>query len=335
MINIFILLSSFLLSFICVFFLIKFKDSIKILDIPNTRSMHTKIKPRTGGIAIFLVFSICIFFLDLGYSKNFLIPTFIIFMLGLYDDIYEIRAMFKLVIIILASALLFFLGFDLHRVGVFFGYEIYLNFWVFTALFSICSAGFVNALNLIDGLDGLSSIVSVVILGGLFYLGFKHSDSFLMYGTLSLIASILGFLRFNWNPSKIFMGDSGSLTIGFLIVVFSVYAIKLDYITAVSILLLAGVPIIDTIIVMVRRIIEKKHPFNPDKTHIHHIILRQQHNDIRKTVSILFLLQVFFTFLGLGFKLRDDILILFLFGLVVVLFYIFLTPKYNKKYNKQ
>ena len=156
-----------------------------------------------------------------------------------------------------------------------------------------------------------------------------------MKGTLFLILTIIGFLIFNWYPSKIFMGDSGSLSIGFLIVVFSTYAIKMHYLTPISILLLAGVPIIDTLIVFIRRIKRGQNPFNPDKTHMHHIILKQQHNDVRKTVLVLGLLQVFFTYLGLGFKLRDDSLILFLFILVVTIFYIFLTPKYKKKYNSR
>lgn len=330
--NFVILLFVFLTSYGLVYLLIKYKNKIGILDIPNARSVHKDIKPRTGGIAIYLSFVLGSFLF--GYKLAFLIPATIVFLLGLYDDKYGLRAIFKLMVIVFASALLFNIGYEMSRVGVFLGSEVYLNFWVFFVLFSISAAGFVNALNLIDGLDGLSSVISIVILAGLFYLGYKRSDLFLMYGTLSLIVSILGFLRFNWYPSKIFMGDNGSLTIGFLIVVFCVYAIKHNYITPVSILLLAGLPIIDTIIVMTRRIANKRHPFSPDKTHIHHIILRQQHNDTRKTVMILGLLQIFFTYLGLGFKLRDDFLILILFVLVVITFYFMLTPKYKKKYNR-
>jgi UDP-GlcNAc:undecaprenyl-phosphate GlcNAc-1-phosphate transferase len=325
----------FVLSFCFVFFLVKYKDKLKIEDIPNQRSMHTIAKPRTGGIAIFLAFSTGIVFSDLSYTKLFLIPAFFVFLLGLYDDIFDVKARVKLLVIFLASGLLFYIGFDFNAIGVYFGHEINLNFWLFLPIFAFCSAGFVNALNLIDGLDGLASVVSIVILGGLFYLGFKHSDIFLMKGTLFLILTIIGFLIFNWYPSKIFMGDSGSLSIGFLIVVFSTYAIKMHYLTPISILLLAGVPIIDTLIVFIRRIKRGQNPFNPDKTHMHHIILKQQHNDVRKTVLVLGLLQVFFTYLGLGFKLRDDSLILFLFILVVTIFYIFLTPKYKKKYNSR
>lgn len=333
-IDIFVVLGAFILSYSFTYILIKYKDKIKIFDIPNERSMHMKAKPRSGGVAIFLAFLIGLFFLNLNYSKLFIAPACLVFFVGLYDDIYNIKAKVKLAVTLVSCAWLFFIGYNIDSLGIFFGYEINLGLWTTLVIFTICAAGFVNAVNLIDGLDGLSGSVSIVILIGFFYIGIKYGDVFLIYIPSLLIASILAFLRFNWYHSKIFMGDNGSLTIGFLLVIVCVYAIKMHYITPVSVLLIAGLPIMDTLIVSIRRFRNHKPIFAPDKTHMHHIILKLQHNDVRKSVLVLVLLQSCFTYLGLGFKAKDDILILIMFLLVITIFYIFLTPKYKRKYNR-
>jgi len=123
------------------------------------------------------------------------------------------------------------------------------------------------------------------------------------------------------------MGDSGSLTLGFIIAVLSIHAVQMKYIAPVTVLLLTAVPILDTIIVMIRRIRRGKNPFHPDKTHIHHIILNMHYKDVSKTTKIIILLQGVFVYIGLGFKVRDDLVILSMFILLCVLFYSLLTPK--------
>ena len=127
------------------------------------------------------------------------------------------------------------------------------------------------------------------------------------------------------------MGDSGSLSLGFVVVVLSIHAINQEYITPVSVLLLAAVPILDTLIVMTRRIAKGKSPFRADTTHIHHILLKQHYANVPKTARVLILLQMVFTYIGLGFKVRDDALILIAFILLFVLFYGMLTPSRPSK----
>jgi UDP-GlcNAc:undecaprenyl-phosphate GlcNAc-1-phosphate transferase len=124
-----------------------------------------------------------------------------------------------------------------------------------------------------------------------------------------------------------FMGDSGSLTLGFVIAVLAIHAVDQKYITPVTVLLLTAVPILDTLVVMLQRIRRGQNPFSPDKTHIHHIILKQHYKNVAKTTKILILLQVVFTYIGLGFKVRDDIIILVMFVILFLLFYSILTPK--------
>lgn len=325
-----------LLLIVCVscgvnFFLIKYKSFIPLLDIPNERSSHQNVIPRSGGIAIFTAFCVGIFLCDLKHDYLFLVPLTIVFVLGLYDDIKSISSKKKLFITFFASMLLFFSGFELERYGHFFGNEVIVPLWLSCLFFSIACAGFINAVNLIDGLDGLASLISLIILCAFAYLGFKWNDAFLFNISGVLIASILGFLIFNWHPAKIFMGDSGSLSLGFIIVLLCVYAIKQQYVTAVSVLLLAAIPILDTLIVMARRMVNKQNPFKADKTHIHHIILKQQNKHVVRTILLMGVWQMLFTYIGLGFKVRDDVYILVLFLLCFLLFYFSLTPKKRRK----
>lgn len=132
-------------------------------------------------------------------------------------------------------------------------------------------SGFTNALNLIDGLDGLAGTISFIILSTFLYIGLAHQDELIVTICSIVLSSLVAFLIFNWNPAKIFMGDSGSLFLGFVISI--VATISLKYIHPISVLYLVALPIVDTLIVMVRRIRNGKSHFSPDKTHIHHILL--------------------------------------------------------------
>lgn len=174
-------------------------------------------------------------------------------------------------------------------------------------------------------------IIGIIILSTFLYLGLKFDDQFLIYITFIYIASILGYFYFNWSPAKIFTGDSGSLSIGLVISLVAIYSINMHYVSTATVLMLAALPVLDTFIVMTRRVLSGKSPFVADKLHIHHIVLKQQKNNTRRTVFILGLIQTIFSYIGFGFKIRDDILILFLFLLLFILFYIMLAPKQQKK----
>jgi UDP-GlcNAc:undecaprenyl-phosphate GlcNAc-1-phosphate transferase len=289
--------------------------------------MHTTHKPTAGGIAIFVAFSIGVYFSSTAINSYIVSSFLVIFLLGVYDDKFGSTPRTKLIWIILASLLLYFGELYIDYLGIFAGHEVAMN-TLFAILFTaFATVGFVNAMNLIDGLDGLSSGIGIVILTSFAYIGFKYSDVFLFYLAMFLIFALLGFMVFNWHPSKIFMGDSGSLTLGFVIVVLAIHAVSENYITPVSILLLTAVPILDTLIVMLRRIVKGKNPFSPDKTHLHHIVLKQQLKNVPKTTKVLILMQAIFTYIGLGFKVRDDIVILGVFAMLFTLFYVMFTVK--------
>ena len=190
--------------------------------------------------------------------------------------------------------------------------------------------GFTNALNLIDGLDGLAATVSIVILGSFFAVGYMHDDLFMMIISGAFISALLAFLVFNWYPASIFMGDSGSLTLGFVI---SVLAIKsLAYLPTVSILFIAAIPILDTLVVMVRRKMNGRSMFSADRCHIHHILRHFFAEDTRKTVLFLGVLQGIYSLTGLHLdRHMDEGFLLILFLLNIVLIYMFLAAMIKRQ----
>jgi len=324
----------FVATFVLCKVMIRYSGALKLLDVPNIRSMHTLEKSRAGGIAIFGAFALGMLLSGVTISLYIVVAFFTVFLLGLYDDRFGSSSKAKIFWITVAAIILFFGDMHINSLGIFLGEEILLPNslgFIFT-IFAL--VGFINAVNLIDGLDGLSSGVGIVILFSFSYLGYKYDDIFLLYSASLLIVALLTFLRYNWYPSKMFMGDSGSLTLGFVIALLSIHAIKQGYITPATVLLLTAVPILDTLVVMFRRIRRGQNPFQPDKTHMHHILLKQHYNNVAKTTKILILLQIVFTYIGLGFKVRDDFIILTIFILLYVLFYSMLTPKRHRKKNK-
>ena len=192
--------------------------------------------------------------------------------------------------------MLFLDDISIYSLGVFLGLE--LKLWYFALPFTMFAlAGFTNALNLIDGLDGLAGTISLVILSTFLYIGYINNDNLIVTLCLFSMTSILAFLIFNWNPADIFMGDSGSLFLGFVISVIAVISLK--YIHPISVFYLTALPILDTVVVMVRRIRKRISPFSPDKTHIHHILLGFFSKKVKTTVIFLILLQCLFSIAGL------------------------------------
>jgi len=311
----------------------KYASSIGMLDIPNSRSSHTNPTPRGAGIAMFLAYSLVLVLL---YSEfvlqhlGFFLGLSIIFLLGVYDDAKGTSPRLKLVIIAIATALIFFIdGLQISTLGHWFGVEITLPYLLALIVTLFAVAGFTNALNLIDGLDGLAGSISLVILASLFYIGYAYHDQFIMTVSFVVIVSLLAFLLFNWYPASIFMGDSGSLVLGFIISILSIKAI--DYMSDTTIFFIAAVPIIDTIIVMTRRIQRGQSPFSPDKSHFHHKILLLK-GSVDASVHVLVSLQIILSAIGLLLRDKSDFINLLLF--LVILFVFFQALDDRKEHRK-
>ena len=310
--------------------LIKFARSKNILlDIPNNRSSHKVATPKVGGIAIFSILCLSTFVYPSFLFEHYLsmLAILLIFIVGFFDDLLELTPYPKFAVIIVSSILIILDGYTINSLGTYF--SITTSLGILSIPFTIFAVvGFTNALNLIDGLDGLAGSVSLVILVGFIYLGFIHNDATILYLSSILAIGISIFLLFNLHPAKIFLGDNGALFIGFII---AMIAIKLlDYISPTPVFFLTGIPILDTLFVMVNRIKNKKSPFTADKTHLHHQIFRHT-QDGKKTVYILALSQIMFTLIGLSLIDNSDFLNLSIFLTIYMLFFIMLTSSENQR----
>jgi UDP-GlcNAc:undecaprenyl-phosphate GlcNAc-1-phosphate transferase len=309
----------FLLSLLFIKVIRSYADQIGLVDIPNDRSTHVNHTARGAGIGFYLAVALVLPFFNFELLYEYVwtcIAIFLIFIVGVLDDHRDTSPNTKFFVIILSTVFLYFNDIVIDDIGVFFGIPI--SFGWFALPFTIFAVvGFTNALNLIDGLDGLATTVSMIILGAFFAVGYTNDDLFMMIISGAFISGLLGFLVFNWHPASIFMGDSGSLTLGFVI---SVLAIKsLAYLPTVSILFIAAIPILDTLVVMIRRKRNGRSIFSADRCHIHHILRHFFAEDTRKTVIFIGVLQGIYSMTGMQLERDMDegyFLILFLLNVV-------------------
>jgi len=324
--------AAFLTTMILMPIIIKVFRSIDLLDIPDKRKIHRVSTPSLGGIAIFsgIIFALLLStsFLDLAAQKYFLGATFLIFLLGVRDDLSSLLAKHKLVIQIFAAVLVvYFGGWKISGLNGLFGVESFpygLN-EVFTIFVIVVMT---NSFNLIDGIDGLAGSIALLI--SLFFGWFFFSSGELLSATISLgiAGAVLGFLLFNWFPSKVFMGDTGSMTLGFMISTLMIQFLSVPIAVSsglgitepVSVCIaLLILPVYDTLRVFFIRFYQGKSPLAPDRNHIHHVLLKLGMNHGQGTIllilfnAIALFASVFFQHLG------DTVLILSIFSTTVAL----------------
>ncbi|NPE21673.1 undecaprenyl/decaprenyl-phosphate alpha-N-acetylglucosaminyl 1-phosphate transferase [Fusibacter sp. A1] len=298
------MLTAFFMSLLATPLIIKVAHHVGAIDVPSDdRRVHTKPIPRLGGLAIFIsvMFSLLIF-IDLPTTKllGIMIGSLVIVFLGFVDDIAPIKAKYKLMVQILAAFILVFSDIRITGVSSFFNLSqtIYVDEFLSTAITILWIVGITNTLNLIDGLDGLSGGVSTISALTLAYVAFINGRIEIAIITLIIAGACLGFLPYNFNPARIFMGDTGALFLGFILSAISIEGTikSATAITFFAPVLALGLPIFDTFFSIVRRTATGKHPFEADKGHLHHRILSMGFGQ-KKTVLMLYLIN---TLLGLG-----------------------------------
>jgi len=294
---------------------------LHLVDIPNRRSIHLDATPRGAGIAFVAAVLLDLIFFHFSLVLEHLPTLFALMMVwvvGILDDRHSVPPKLKFLVLGAATLLLGEDGLFIDNVGYYIGQDVHLS-WLSIPFTLFAVVGFSNALNLIDGLDGLAASLSIVILGAFVFVGWEHRDAFLLLLSSLFILVLAIFLFFNWHPASIFMGDSGSLTLGFLISILAIHA--LNYIPSVSILYLVTIPLLDTLVAMIRRKMHGRSTTAPDRCHLHHLILRRT-GSVHKTVLILAAAQLLFTGFGLLLpKGMDQTLALLLFGVLVYLSY--------------
>jgi UDP-GlcNAc:undecaprenyl-phosphate/decaprenyl-phosphate GlcNAc-1-phosphate transferase len=322
-VNVAACITAFLLSFITLPVIIKYFLRKNLVDIPGRRKIHKKVTPSMGGIGIFIGFvSATIIWMDLNEWTNmrYVIASLsIIFLLGVRDDLVPFRAFQKLVGQIVAIIVL---SFSTVQITSFYGFlgvteiPVWLGYFItgFTLLV------ITNSFNLIDGLDGLAGSVGLVVLTSLGFWFYLSNDAVFALLSFSMIGGILAFLVFNWQPAEIFMGDTGAMVIGILLGMLVIHFMNSNYSlpsyhelklsgTIASAAALLIIPLTDTLRIMILRISRGQSPFSPDKSHIHHALMRLGFSHGKTAIT---LASVNLVFIAMAFSLRHlgDIIML-------------------------
>lgn len=307
------LFATMIISAILVPFVRKFAIKVGAVDKPNARRVNSRPMPTLGGLAIFIAFNLTNFlFLRTQYPQRQLFALFlaecIIILTGVIDDIYELKPKQKLLGIVIAALVVYYIAgikmttFSIPFIGLF-----QLK-WLSMPVTLIWIVAITNAINLLDGLDGLATGVSIIALTtsaitSFFFL--NNVGVFVSIMMLTLVAAMVGFLPYNFNPARIFLGDTGALFIGFMIAIFSLYGLKnATFISLIIPIIILGVPITDTVYAILRRILNKKPIFEADKHHLHHRLM-QMGLTHRQTVLVIYGIALIFSFISLLFPLSS------------------------------
>jgi len=334
-----------------------------VLDLPSERKIHKKPVPLLGGIPIFLSFNFAIV-LGLIFDRALLsepilsnwqglfICQIIILALGIFDDIKHLQPWAKLIVQVVAGIIIVLFGFGIEAItNPFAGNLVKLGFFSlpFTVIWLVLIA---NALNLVDGLDGLAAGTSFIAAVSIFGLSYFNQNIGVSIAAIALAGSILGFVRYNFYPAKIFLGDSGSLLLGFLLAVFSIQGSSKGA-TLVAVLapvLALGFPIMETLLSMIRRFMRSIHLvdyptkngnfralyfrgfsiFKADKDHIHHRLLKLGYSQ-RQAVSALYGICIGLSVLAfLSVAFNNINLVAFLGAIVIAVFIGIKSLKYQE-----
>lgn len=339
--NIGILLPAFvaaLIAFGLTPFVIKLVTKYGAIDVPNDdRRAHTIPIPTAGGIGMFISFFITFFmFANIGNQRaiGLFIGSLLILIAGLVDDLHVLSAKKKLVFQIAAAIILYFSGYQITFLNNFFGGS---DNYIFLELFSfpvtiMWIVGITNTVNIIDGLDGLAAGISTISAVTLGVVALNNSSPEYAMIMFILAGSCIGFLPYNFNPARIFMGDTGAMFLGFILAAMSIQG-TLKSATAIAVvipILALGVPILDTFSAIVRRIRKKKSIAEADKEHMHHKLIFIGYNQ-KKAVLTMYSISAL---LGISaiFLVNGQIISCILVALVAVVF-ILLPLKF--RYNKE
>lgn len=298
-----------------------------IVDQPGVRKIHQQQIPRLGGLAIFIGFIFALLFVSKLHGtildKNIItvmLGGLAVIVLGVIDDVLGLKAPVKLFIELIIAVAVVSAGVKIGFVYNPVTFKI-INVGLVGSVLSVALILILmNTINLIDGLDGLASGVTVISALSLFiislFLG-QHYSSVLL---IALAGATVGFLKYNFNPASIFMGDSGSLFLGYVLATASILGVlKSSLVISLAIPMLSLlVPIADTVFAIIRRVKNKRHIFRADNEHIHHRLLFKGYSQ-REAVIVLYWTAALLNIMAILLSLTNGILSLFLIIIVVLI----------------
>lgn len=331
---------SYLLGVFIVPLVIAYSKKQGLIDEPNERKIHNRPISRLGGIAIWLSTMLTFLFLVfLSYYpygsllSGILLGSSLMFMLGLVDDIYTLNAKFKLFIQIAIATLVYLLGVKIDSIINPFGGTIQLSSHLSYIITLLWIVGISNAVNFIDGIDGLAGSVITVnsITLGIIAVAMVPPNPISALIAFILAGSMLAFLTYNFNPAKIFMGDSGALFSGFLLATLSITGVmKAAALAIILPFVVLAVPIIDITYASLRRISKGKSPFVADAEHIHHKLLKAGFSQ-NMTVAILTSVAVVAGAIASSFAGSIKHYVIYIFALILIMFILSFINLLTKK----
>lgn len=333
-------IAAFLITYLIVPVFIKVAFRVQLLDNPNMRKVHNNPVPLVGGISIFIASTLTLL-LSLSFEteviihKNVFISAFILLMMGVIDDRFDLSASLKLGIQLILGHFIFENGIKIESLHGLMGvFELApLAQYVLTIL---VITGVVNAFNLMDGIDGLAA--GIAILGFVVYIiiSIITGQSIMTLIFLTLIGSLIAFLGFNLSKKqKIFMGDAGSTVLGFVLAVFGIVLLQSaqysehNSLVALGVIAVLIIPVLDALRVFRKRVKSGKSPFSADKTHLHHLILGIGLHHKITTIAILIIIVLIMVFGYLSFSLLG--LTFSIVSMLFIFYFITSALQFNNK----
>ena len=333
---IFSFITAFLITYVAIPKVIFFAEKLRLFDEAGIRASHKGSVPIFGGIAIFsgIIFSL-LFWADIENIQYLLVSILIVFFVGVIDDLLVLSPFKKIVGQIIATSIVIFLG-DLQIDSMHGVLGIYdLPIWISTLFTIFVFIVIMNGFNLIDGVDGLAGGIGVIASFTFGVIALLMDQIDIAIVAFTLFGALLGFLRYNYFPAKIFMGDTGSLVVGMILSILAINIIRFGLVTetiklpnkgpllAIAIL---AIPLFDSLRVFVARIMKGRHPLSPGRGHIHHALLSLGFGH-KKTSLILYFFAIFMIvfscfLLDINVNLGIAILALLSFILLYIPFYI-------------
>ena len=303
----------------------------------NKRTVHKVEVPRIGGYAIYIssLIGMVIFLKTDPQINAILIASFLVFFVGLFDDVHDLSPKTKLIVELIAALIVILYG-DIYLKG----FDFLPANWppiLPGAITVLWIVGITNAINLIDGLDGLSSGISIIVLFTISITSLTSGRTDIASLSLVLAGAIMGFLFYNFHPAKIFLGDCGALYIGFMISVISLlgfgYNVSTFFTLGAPIVVLM-VPIMDTLIAIIRRKVHHKKFSEADKAHLHHNLMFKLKLGHRKSVIVLYGVTFLFSLTSYIY-LYDSLLGTIMFIILLLIFELFveMTNMVSRKYK--
>lgn len=334
---------SFIITFLISLFLVpivsKITKKLGIIAHVNNRTIHKGIIARTGGYAIYVSFLIgAMIFLKTDTQINsILIGGFVVFMTGFYDDIHDLSPKLKMLGQVIAALIVIICG-GISLKGFTLPFlPTQISYMIAMIVTIVWIVGITNAVNLIDGLDGLCGGISIIVLVTISLTSLTYGRTDISSLSLLLAGAIAGFLVYNFHPASIFLGDCGALFIGFMIAVISLLGFgykSSSFFTLGAPIVVLMVPIMDTLIAIIRRKVHHKSFSEADRNHLHHKLMFSLELGQTKSVLVLYAITVLFSMCSYIY-LFDKLLASLLFIVLMVFFELFVeaTNMIDRKYK--